>query len=290
MTLYSKSRAFLCAFAVFAVTTQAQTSLTSGDVELAVNFSGSLVGTGTNPWLLTVRDVAAQREYAGVRAGFADPERVLLRAGMEASTQVPEDDERYSFLGAPGKTVWILPEGGEDLLTPGVSTETRPVAGWQGLGVSSTFLVKGVPASTFLNNQISLSLVSFSGPGNFFFYRVNALFDPILSFRTDDGLESGDALTFGVGNHNHYNWAFTEPGAYTLGFRASGTLQSGSQSTQSDITTFHFRIIPEPGAASLALCGVGLVGLVRRPRAFPCRAEGSGADTAASIGCCGLVT
>lgn len=245
---------------LLAVSTFAQTVLTTGDVEFSVNFRGSLVGTGTNPWLLTLRDGAALDEYAGVRTGFADPERVLLRGDESTRLEVP-DDPRYSFLGIAGAFVWILPEASEDdLLTPGISTENRTAqTGWQGFGVSSNFLVQGVSSGVFLSNQITLTLASFSGPGNFFLFRTNGFGDPLLSFRTDDGLNSGDSLLFNSVTHGHYNWAFTAPGDYYLGIRASGTL-TGNQFTQSDVTTFRIHIVPEPSASLLMLGSLSLLG------------------------------
>ncbi len=251
---------------LFTATAHAQTTLSTGDVELSVNFVSSLVGTGTNPWLITMRDGAALKEYAGVRAATADPERVILSAGINGRLEVPDDDH-YAFLGAAGSNVWILPEATADpIITPGVSTENRPAAGWQGDGVSPNFLVQGVPGSAFLSSRITLTLASFSGPGNFFLYRTNGFGDPLLSFRTDDGLSAADARNFNAATHTHFNWAFTAPGAYTLGFRASGTLTGSAQLSESDVTTFRVVIVPEPGIPALLLSSLAITTTVRRPR------------------------
>jgi surface-anchored protein len=242
----------LTALLVFTVSATAQTALTSGDVEFSINFRSTLVGTATNPWLLTIRNSAALTEYAGMRLGFADPERVFLQAGDSVKLEVPDIPE-YAFLGAPGAPVWILPENTTaGILTPGLSSENRTAQpGWQGQGVSSTFLVQGTAAGS-LSTPITLSLATFSGPGDFFLYRTNGFGDPLLAFRTDDGVGAGDALAFSAATHSHYNWAFTAPGTYTIGLKASGTASGGL--TESDVTTFRVHIVPEPSGALLLAC------------------------------------
>ncbi len=254
----------LIPFLLLIAAAPAQTTLTTGDVELSVNFASSLVGTATNPWLLTMRDGVAQNEYAGARAGTSDPERVILSAGLNGRVAVPDDD-RYGFLGPAGTAVWILPEATDDtIITPGVSTENLPAAGWQGTGVSSDFLGKGVPANAFLSSRIALTLTAFTGSGNFFLYRTNGFRDPHLSFRTDDAFAASDARNFNAATHTHFNWAFTAPGGYYLGFRASGSLVGAGQFTESDVTTFHIQIVPEPGVSVLLLWSLVTAGLRRR--------------------------
>lgn len=259
-------------FATLALITAARaaTVLNTGDVEITPNFNASLMGSGTNPWLLTVRDGAMQREYAGVRANAADIERALIEAEENASTELP-DDERYAFLGAAGEYVWILPEASDvGVITPGISTEPRAQTGWSGDGVEPEFLVKGIPSSTFSNNRVALTLASFSGPGDFFLYRTDGFGNPLIAMRTDDGLSAGDSRLFNAGTHTHFNWAFTEPGEYLIGLQASGTLTAGNVFTESDVTTFRFSIIPEPtSAALLATAAIALLQRRRRASMHP---------------------
>ena len=243
----------------------AQTTLTAGEVELAINFVPAYVGSAINPWLLAIRNPDALVEYAGVREGSADPERVRLVANEQTRIVVP-NDTRFSALGTPGGSAWLLPDApDESVLTPGISLESRATqAGWQGVGVAPEFLAQGVPgANTFIANRITLTLMSFTGPGHFSLYRLNGFGDPIWYFRTDDGLTTGDARTFNSASHSDLNWAFTAPGNYTLGFRAAGLLTSG-QSTASDVTLFHFQVVPEPRVGTLLAAAI-IVAWSRRP-------------------------
>lgn len=222
-------------------------------IDLSINFNNTLVGTSTNPWLLTVRNEDARREYAGQRASFADPLRVTLSVRAVAEVEIP-DDFRYTFLGAPGDTSWILPQSQDPaLLYAGISTENKTSqSGWSSDGVGSSLLVRGVPASVFNGNKVTLHLETFSGPGDFHLYSTDAFGNPTVYFDTADGLSSLDFRELTPSNHVHFNWAFSEPGEYFVGLRASGTRVSGNLFLESDVTTFHFTVIPEPSAAVLA--------------------------------------
>jgi surface-anchored protein len=253
---------------VAAATVRAAVVLETEHIDLSINFNGSLLGTGGNPWLLTVRDEDHRNEYAGQRTLFADPERVLLSVPEVAAVQVPEDPRYTAFLGAAGTTLWILPQTQDpSLLFAGTSTENKTSqTGWTGFGVSSDFLTRGVPSATFRNNQITLALADFSGPGDFHLYSTNAFGDPTVFFDTSDGLSLADSRIFSAGNHVHFNWAFSEPGEYEVALQAFGTLNAGSQFTESDVTTFRFVVAPEPSALALMGTATGLTLGRRRQR------------------------
>jgi surface-anchored protein len=240
------------------LTSSAQTVLSAGAIELSINFASAYVGTATNPWLLGIRQNDALVEIAGSISGSVEPERVILHANEQTRITVP-DDPRFAPLGAAGGSAWLLPDApSTQVLAPGISTEVRSAQpGWTGDGVPAAFLAAGVPAGTFLNNRITLTLETFAGPGNFSLYRLSGFGDPIWYFRTDDGLSSADARTFTSNSHSDLNWAFTAPGDYFLGFRASGTLTGGAASA-SDLTIFHFQVVPEPSAAALLFSGLVL--------------------------------
>ena len=247
-----------------AATAFATDTLVDPHADLAVNFKASLVGTATNPWRLTVRDEDRKHEYGGQRAGAGDALEVVLRAGLEAQFPVP-DDPAYSFLGTPGAPIWVLPQTQEsDILYLGTSTENKSAQSWTAHNVLTSLLAVGIPAGSFVSNQITLRLESFTGPGNFFVWTTDSFGDPSPRvFDTSNGLSAADQRTFTPGNHVHFNWAFTAPGTYEIGLRASGTLTGGNQFTQSDLTTFRFEVIPEPGSAALAFAGLFFLSLRR---------------------------
>ncbi|TDB92862.1 hypothetical protein E1091_12490 [Micromonospora fluostatini] len=137
-----------------------------------------------------------------------DPADVTFQVLPQAATPVP-NDPRFAFLGPAGSQVWLLPmTQNPDLLWPGWNT---------------TRLASGVLAG----NQVRLSLVDVSGPGDVTLFMQDAFGGPLVKFRSDDGLP--DALDVPVGTHAHANWAFTALGSYTLTFQADGTLANGTK-------------------------------------------------------------
>lgn len=249
------------------LTVRAQTVLSAGAIEISINFVAAHVGSGTNPWLLGVRQNDALVEIAASISGSIQPERVVLFANEQTRITVP-DDPRFAPLGAPGSNAWLLPDApSADVLAPGISTEVRSTQpGWTGVGVPAEFLAAGVPSGVFQSNRITLALETFSGPGHFALYRLSGFGDPIWYFRTDDGLSAADTRTFSSASHSDLNWAFTAPGDYFLGFRASGTLTAGA-TTQSELTIFHFQVVPEPSTAVLLLSALPFA--TRRRSAAP---------------------
>ena len=239
------------------------TVLSVEHVDIAMNFNGSLLGSATNPWRLTARDEDARIEYGGRRVATPDQIQVMLDALEASKVEVP-DDSRYAFLGPEGREVYILPQTQEpDMLFLGTSSENKTTQlGWQGVGVASNLLVRGFSTGTFSGNRVNLRLATFSGPGNFFLYSTNTFGDPTIIYNTANGLSLDDNRQQSPGNHSHFNWAFTEPGEYTIGLRASATTVN-SVFTESDLTEFRFNVIPEPSSAALlALSGLALL---RRP-------------------------
>lgn len=163
-------------------------------------------------------------EVHGEDAGQAfEPHAALLNVPARAQTAVP-DNAAYAFLGAPGAPVWILPQtGNPKLLFLGLATEE-------------------IPAGTFVGDQVTLSLLAVSGPGDFSVYAVSGFGLPDRMFDTRDGITADDRFTLGAGGHNHVNWAFTAPGYYRVTLVGQGTLVDGNQpvSTRAD---FFFEVI-----------------------------------------------
>lgn len=260
-----KARILLLLFAFARVLPAAVLDVQHADI--SVNFNASLMGSATNPWRLTVRDEDGRIEYGGRRVATPDQIQVVLDALEASKVEVP-DDSRYAFLGPAGREVYILPQTQETgMLFLGTSSENKTAqAGWQGVGVQSNLLVRGFASGVFQSNRVNLRLETFSGPGAFFLYSTNSFGDPAVFYDTANGLSLDDNRQMSPANHSHFNWAFTEPGEYTLGLRASATTAGGTF-TQSDVTEFTFNVIPEP--SSVALLVLSGLALLRRRRFRP---------------------
>jgi surface-anchored protein len=146
-----------------------------------------------------------------------DPATVELVVLNGARTTVPSNSA-YSFLGAPGDPVWILPQTqNANLLWPG----------WN---------ATDVPSGVFQSNTLQLSLTSVTG-GELAIYSTG-LSGPTVLFDNGDGLP--DTRSLATGAHTHANWAFSGAGTYTVTFRVSGTLTNGT--TVSDDATYTFTV------------------------------------------------
>jgi surface-anchored protein len=146
-----------------------------------------------------------------------DPATVELVVLNGARTTVP-NNSAYSFLGAPGDPVWILPQTqNTNLLWPG----------WN---------ATDVPSGVFQSNTLHMSLTSVTG-GELAIY-TTSLGNPTVLFDNGNGLPDTRPLATGV--HTHANWAFSSAGTYTVTFRVSGTLTNGT--TVSDDATYTFTV------------------------------------------------
>lgn len=146
-----------------------------------------------------------------------DPTTVELVVLNGAKATVP-NSAAYSFLGAPGDPVWILPQTqNANLLWPG----------W-----NST----DVPSGVFQSNTLQMSLTSVTG-GELAIY-TTSLGNPTVLFDNGNGLP--DTRPLATGAHAHANWAFSNAGTYTVTFRVTGTLTNGT--TISDDATYTFTV------------------------------------------------
>lgn len=148
-----------------------------------------------------------------------DPADVEMVVPAAAKTTVPSN-AAYSFLGAAGSTVWILPQTqNSNLLWPG----------WN---------ATDVPAGV-LTGSLQFSLVGVTG-GALSVY-TTSLGSPTVLFHSASGLP--DTVSLAAGAHAHANWAFTTAGTYTVTFRVSGTL-AATGATVSDEATYTFTVQP----------------------------------------------
>lgn len=108
------------------------------------------------------------------------------------------------------------------------------------------------------NGLLTLTLVTFSGPGDFRLWQDDGFGGEIDFLDTDAGTLS---FTLAPATHTHFNWGFTELGMYELELGISGThVDDGAQSASA---TYTFAI-PEPSAALLGT--LGALALLRRRR------------------------
>jgi surface-anchored protein len=221
---------FLAALGAAPVLLANPTVLTMGEVDIGIAYEAGA-------WDLHAHDEVNDVEYA--------PDEALFCVPAHAAAIVPADP-LFSFLGAAGSTVFILPQTEDpSLLYLGIAAEEIAPGDFQG-------------------DKVNLTLVGLTGPGQFSLFTVDGGGIPTVIFNSADGL--GDVLEVAVGGHAHYNWAFTAPGDYTVGLQASGILADGT-TTVSDIANYQFKVVPE---ASTMLAGgvlaLGAFGLVLRRR------------------------
>jgi surface-anchored protein len=185
-----------------------------------------------------------------------EPADVVLQVNQSAFGVYGDVFTSSTRLGWMGGSGWVLPP-----------TQTE------------TFDANGDPAMLFLGvasdgggaawagNQFKISLISVgeNNPGDFAMYRFSgsgSLSNPFTfsnPINTKNGVSSSDVLTVSsLGGHEHWNWAFSKAGEYTLNFQASGLL--GTTLFESAVETYTFNVVPEPSSGTLLL--IGLVGWV----------------------------
>lgn len=180
----------------------------------------------SNQWSLILHDETHDQEL--------DPALTVIQVGTEAFRQAP------AFFG--GGMAYILPQ----IHNPNLVS----------LGTSGEDVELGI----FNNNEMTLTLKAIDGPGSFALYSVSGLGTTTVFMDTQDGISAADRVIVPAQGHSEYNWAFSQPGHYTLTFEGSGILNDGLNTpTASEPVAYHFQVVPEPGAWALA--GVGTLAL-----------------------------
>ena len=174
--------------------------------------------------------------------GHYRPDRVVLEF-LPKSQTTQTSDPRYAFLGAgAGNPIWIVPIDPRDpeLLQLGVSGEDIPTGTFASYNETDPRINNVIPFP-----WVKFSVVGVEGPGYFSVWQVDSLtHDPTVWVATSPGGNSNPNIVFSAtGAHVDYNWAFTQPGDYTIGIRVSAFLPDMTP-TMSEVVLYHFQVDP----------------------------------------------
>lgn len=145
------------------------------------------------------------------------PSQLIVVATHEAIQLRPAGEIWYATGTDPNEPLWVLPQHErEGLPAFGLSTEE-------------------IDLGTLVDDVVTLELRYSEGPGDVSLWADDAFGQPsfLLSTHTQEL-----AATLPVGLHAHYNWAFTQPGTYTLVFEVSGDLVAGGNTRTLAVYTF----------------------------------------------------
>lgn len=219
-----KKQLIIALAAASTLTAQAQTVISSGHVDIGIGYDAGAFDLHVH------QEEPVDMEY--------EPGEVVFRIGNNATTVSP-GGAHSSFLGPAGSPFWIVPSAElYDVPFIGFGTEELDSADWLG--------------------NVTLSLASVSGPGNFSLWRVDSFGAPNLFMSSAPGAGSPNSLSLIPGSHAHYTLGFTALGTYELSFTASGTHVTDG-AILSGPATYTFEVVPEP--STWALLGLGTAAL-----------------------------
>ncbi|MDO4791153.1 MAG: TIGR03773 family transporter-associated surface protein [Buchananella hordeovulneris] len=139
---------------------------------------------------------------------WRDPAKTILQALPASKTVLPKHP-KWSFIGAAGTPVYLLPQKQRDgILWPGWSTEHIDSAATTG--------------------GVGWKLISATGPGHVSIFDTDTFGNPRIYFATANGVGPEDYAVIPKRTHAHGSWAFTAPGVYCLGMQRAAELPSGT--------------------------------------------------------------
>jgi hypothetical protein len=161
------------------------------------------------------------------------PAEVVLTATEASRLTLPGN---FPPLGSAGDSLWVLPATQDPQLLY--------------LGLSGD----GIPTGIF-DGPIEITLLSVSGPGDFFVWQIGGTGTLDFQMNTADGLDGADAMPLHPGGHSHHNWGFTSNGVVTVTLQATGR-RMGAETNETSLATelvFHVLPIPETPVTPFSL-------------------------------------
>ncbi|WP_435108359.1 anchored repeat ABC transporter, substrate-binding protein [Nocardiopsis synnemataformans] len=95
-------------------------------------------------------------------------------------------------------------------------------------------------------STVHLRATGLDGPGDLRLYLTEALGTPVVYFDSADGFDETDSAPLPPAAHTHLNWAFDEPGEYTLDLEAFLEVEDGQAPTPVAEGSFRLAVGMEP--------------------------------------------
>lgn len=179
-----------------------------------------------------------------VSDGEYAPDDAVIVVPFASQSPRPADPPWNAVGVGSGQPFWYLPQ----TLDPSVPF----------LGIGAEDMQGG----TFDNDMLQLRLLSLSGPGQFSVWQTDGFGSTTFFVSTALNGSNNPAANKVTGiytpSHGHFGWGFSSPGAYHATFEAYGTVNGVPQT---DVGTFTFQVVPEPGSLGLLAAGAPLVAL-----------------------------
>ncbi|MGC7102727.1 choice-of-anchor M domain-containing protein [Amycolatopsis lurida] len=182
-----------------------QAVLSRGHVDLGPRFANG-------EWTLMVHDDSADPPV------WRHLDQTVFQVSDKAVLPVP-DNPAYSFIGAPGTPVHVVPQ------------VQNPDVAWVGWNTQDPEVMETI------DGGVTLTMTGLDGPGELFVYLQAGNFGAadVLWDSTKDGPQE---LWVDVNTHTHANWVFTRPGVYLVHAEVKADLIDGRTVTDPAVLRF----------------------------------------------------